>query len=609
MRSIHLAVDFVSRMAHRVRLNVCWGMLLCVAVILADVETQAQQLDVPVGPRELFVVPQLVPRDSEGARPEEQVRRIMPRGDTPIGSFVESLKGNDAAIEVVVGQGRILTLKRPISTPQAAGVVAVGDPNLVDFEVLPNPQMIRLFVKRAWVTDLSVTTGDGQAFSFEIRVTYDLDLFRAQLAQVFPDAKVNLAQIRNHIVVEGQARSTVQVQQIIQTVQYYLSSASANTVSGSSNSGTPAPAGPPGNDPNVQQPAPGTTPTAGSNLSQVNNATADTPGGTATGQVINLLQVPTSQQVMLKVKIAELNRTALRQIGADIYGVSPGSGNIFGTNLGASTAQALATLGMGGLTGTANTANATGSTGIGIFPSSDFEIIFKALRKNSLLNILAEPNLIAMSGHRASFLAGGQFPVPVPQGAGGVTNNVTIQFKDFGVQLDFVPVVLDDERVRLSVTPEVSSIDQSLGTTLVAGGLPVPGLNTRRATTTVELRQSQTLAIAGLLQVQLDAQTARIPGLGDLPYLGPMFRNNSHNRVEKELVVMVTPYLVEPAECNEIPPLPGTLIQDPDDLEFYLMGRIQGRTGQPYRATNNWDDPRRIMLEKRYLHGATGYSQ
>jgi pilus assembly protein CpaC len=127
--------------------------------------------------------------------------------------------------------------------------------------------------------------------------------------------------------------------------------------------------------------------------------------------------------------------------------------------------------------------------------------------------------------------------------------------------------VLDDETVRLSVTPEVSTIDESLGTTLVLGGDPVPGLNTRKANTTVELRQGQTLAIAGLLSVEIDGQTDRVPGLGDLPYIGPLFSNTGHDRQEKELLVLVTPYLVSPMDCEEVPPLPNDGVEDPNDLE------------------------------------------
>jgi pilus assembly protein CpaC len=200
----------------------------------------------------------------------------------------------------------------------------------------------------------------------------------------------------------------------------------------------------------------------------------------------------------------------------------------------------------------------------------------------------------------------------VPQSTtGGAAGSVTIEFKDFGVQLNFLPFVLDDEVIRLTVTPEVSSIDFSLGTTLVIGGDPVPGLNTRRSTTTVELRQGNTLAIAGLLQVTVDAHTARIPGLGDLPYIGPLFSNTTHSRMEKELLVLVTPYLVGSLEPGECPPLPGAEIMDPDDCEFYFHNRIEGRTGRPYRATTSWDDPHLhlLHLEKKNVCGPVGYSE
>jgi pilus assembly protein CpaC len=229
-----------------------------------------------------------------------------------------------------------------------------------------------------------------------------------------------------------------------------------------------------------------------------------------------------------------------------------------------------------------------------------------------VLNVLAEPNLIALSGQQASFLAGGQFPVPVPQSGGGLTNNVTIQFKNFGVQLSFVPFVLDDETIRLQVAPEVSSIDFSLGTTLVQGGREVPGLSTRRVETTVELKQGSTLALAGLLQVDLDARTQRIPGIGDLPYIGPLFSNTSHKRVEKELLVLVTPYLIQPMSPDQVPPVPGSEIKDPNDKEFYFLNRIEGRTGRDFRSTTSWDNAwhlvERMKLEQCYMQGPVGYS-
>jgi pilus assembly protein CpaC len=215
-----------------------------------------------------------------------------------------------------------------------------------------------------------------------------------------------------------------------------------------------------------------------------------------------------------------------------------------------------------------------------------------------------------MSGHEASFLAGGQFPVPVVSGLGG---QVSIQYKDFGVQLRFTPTIIDEETIRLNVAPEVSTIDESIGTTLVPGGIPTPGINTRKVNTTVEMREGETLALAGLLEVAIDAQTTRIPGLGDLPYLGPFFSNTTHQRVEKELLVLVTPFFVAASPNCEQFALPGSDLLEPNDLEFYLLGRIEGKTGRSFGTTQSWEDPwncvERMKLERQCIHGPVGFSR
>ena len=572
----------------------------------------------------LPVVPTREPRPAEGAGKDQKLNRLRAGQDRmPVASFIDGLQANDAALEVVVGQARLLTLSDNIATSGGTAVVAVGDPSIVGFTILPNPRLIRLIGRRAGVTDLSITTAGGKTYAFEVHVVYDLPLMGAQLRQIFPDAYLKLGQIREHLIVEGQARSPAQVSHILQTLEAYLASVQVghsrqrggpglragprtawslrNEQSETDEDGQPPDAARQGAAEEEQR--------EGAHDSDGYSGGA---GGRVPPRIINLIRVPGVKQVLLQVRIAELDRTAMREIGADILGVDPKTGNIVGTAIGGGVINAFSSLGLGGLVGGATAASGTSTTAFGIFPSGDFEILLRALRKNSVLSILAEPNLVTMSGHEASFLAGGQFPVPVPQAGGGVSNNVTIEFKNFGVQLNFTPYVLDEGQIRLSVTPEVSTIDESLGTTLVVGGDPVPGLNTRRATTTVELREGQTLAMAGLLLVELDGRTSRIPGLGDLPYIGPLFSNTKHERVEKELVVMVTPFLVQPMNPEEVPCLPGDEITDPNDLEFYLLNRIEGRTGCPHRSTTNWDNllclVELMKLEKRCMSGPIGFS-
>ena len=221
---------------------------------------------------------------------------------------------------------------------------------------------------------------------------------------------------------------------------------------------------------------------------------------------------------------------------------------------------------------------------------------------------------MALNGQLASFLAGGEFPVPVPQvSASGVAPTVTVQFKEFGVKLGFVPYILDGDVIRLTLHTEVSNVDPAIAVTLVAGGSPVPGLDTRNAQTTVELREGQTLAIAGLLTLTLSGQTSRIPGLGDLPIIGPFFSNTNSARTEKELVVLATPYLVEPMSHGQVPPTPGDEVKEPNDLEFFFLNRIEARTGKDFRATTSWDDVynlrHHLKLEKKYVNGPVGFSE
>jgi pilus assembly protein CpaC len=520
-------------------------------------------------------------------------------GPDSVTSFIDSLSVNDAGFEIVVGQGRIFTAKEDLGAPGKETIIAVGDPSIVDFRIIP-PRQLRLIGLRMGVTDLSVTSATGRTYNLEVRVVMDLDVLRGQLRCLYPDAQLKLCQLRDHIVVEGQARDALQVQNILETIEAYVRSVQSGQVRSvaSSQQGVPVPI--------AGQPVPGAigpeVPPAANIVAQIIRP-----------RVINLIRVPTSQQVLLKVRVAELNRTALRQIGSDFLAIDHDTGALVGTSLSNAAVTATGTTAGRMLTGVSTAITTPTTTAFGIFEKGGFEIFLSALRRNSLLRILAEPNLVAMNGHQASFLAGGQFPVPVStfSGTGGAAS-VSVQFQNFGVQLGFVPTILDNEVIRLTVDPEVSEVDFSLATTLVPGGSPVPGLSTRRAHTTVEMHPGQTLAIAGLLQLTLSGQTARIPGLGDLPIIGPFFSNTSNQRVEKELIVLVTPYIVEPLNPDQVPPSPGDEVMTPNDLEFYFLNRIEGRTGRDFRSTIEYDDALHVLrclfrLENDYVRGPHGF--
>jgi pilus assembly protein CpaC len=526
------------------------------------------------------------------------------KGPQSVASFLDGITTNDAMFEVKVGQGRIVTVKENLAVAgKTPALVAVGDPSVLDFAIV-SPRQIRVVGKLMGVTELSITTGDDRTYSFEVQVVADLDTLRGQLQALFPDASITLGQVRDHVVVEGQARDSGQVNRIMEVVTSYLKSVAISQDRKIQSQPTRQPGTarlPPQPEPGAPPP---TTPTPEQPTTRIQAGFLTEP------KVINLLRVPGSQQVLLKVRVAELNRTGMREIGADWLVVDPETGTIAGTQIGGATIQADST--QSGLSRRGGALSGM-TTAFGIFPPAEFNFFLSALRKNSLVRILAEPNLIAMNGQAASFLAGGEFPVPIPQTTtGGAGTSVTVEFKEFGVRLNFVPTILNSNTVRLSVDPEVSSIDFSIGTVLVPGGSPVPGLNVRRAHTTVELDQGQTLAIAGLLQLTLDAQTTRIPGLGDLPVLGPFFSNTTHQRIEKELVILVSPYIVEPLRPDQLSPTPGDEVNTPTDIEFYLLNRIEGRTGIDWRSTTEYDDALHVLrcflrVEKEHVRGPYGY--
>lgn len=296
----------------------------------------------------------------------------------------------------------------------------------------------------------------------------------------------------------------------------------------------------------------------------------------AYGKVLNLLEVGGGQQVMLQVKFAEVSKQAERQLGLNFGGVDGVS--FLGSNLGPDHLG----IGPNGNFGSTISGDTIASAatiaspifGQGMIGKTVFQYFVNALETNSVLRILAEPNLVTTSGQEATFLAGGSFPYPVPQAGANGQTTITIEFQDYGVNLKFTPIVLGDGRIRLKVAPEVSQLDYSHGVSL--DGTTVPGLTKRNVNTCVEMAEGQTLAIAGLLQNNITADNTQLPVLGDLPILGALFRSVSYQRAETELVILVTPVLVggiDPADVTEVP---GGKWRDPASVDLYLFKDLGG---------------------------------
>ncbi len=672
----------------------CTGLLLPLAIIAA---TQAQAPPADDGKP---------PQVESPAAQSPFISERPPRPIAEVNAFIEgSSRTNDAAIEIRLGSSRLLTFKQPLAKPGGDNpVIAFSDSRIADFELLPNSRMLRLLGLRPGNSDLSITTSDGETYSFLVNVVFDLDVIRATVKEQFPTAAVSINQLREHLILTGQARSTVQSEEIDKTVGDLIPSKTPERV-------VEGGAGKPDDEIEVRivnllevvydldaitatiaqlypdasvrvtqvrenvvltgeavssrqssrivqsvetlLPAPQSADLRILNelsirydLDHVNERIRELfPDATVsitqhiddvllTGQVrstalayeleetmlslipkvetedfrvLNRLQIPGAQQVMLRVQVAELNRTAMREIGASF--LFSDSNSIITSPVGgalqiAPGVQDSSTLAANGLSSMLTTLPGATATAIGIFDASNFAVLFRALRDNAFMRILAEPNLVAINGEDASFLAGGEFPIAVPQ-QNGVN---TVEFRRFGVNLDFTPTIYPDDTIRLRVAPEVSSLDFSIGVTLSPGASPIPGLNSRSADTTVELREGQTLMMAGLLQVEISAQTQRVPGLGDMPVLGSFFRNSTSRNVEKELVVMVTPYIVDAVDEEDAPALPGDDINEANEREFFLYGRIES-CAAGFRSTTDYPRCREmIRIESRFVQGPHGYS-
>jgi pilus assembly protein CpaC len=313
-------------------------------------------------------------------------------------------------------------------------------------------------------------------------------------------------------------------------------------------------------------------------------------------RVLSMLEVRSSEQVLLKVRVAEMQRTLAKQLGVDLDSAFS-IGDVTAT---LKTANPLSLLGRALSEDSAGTFARTDGDG------DTFSGTIRALERSGLMKTLAEPNLTAISGESAKFLAGGEFPVPVKSDNAG---NVSLEFKPFGVGLGFTPVVISGGRISLKISTEVSELtsensfvasgrsflDPTTGNVVTIPGLAVPGLRVRRAETAVELPSGGSLVMAGLLQDSIRQNIDGVPGMKDLPILGALFRSRDFQKQETELVVLVSPYLVKPTAAQKLA-LPTDGYAPPSDLDTILLGRNNAVHG-----------PNRVLGAKNTLKGPVGF--
>jgi pilus assembly protein CpaC len=305
--------------------------------------------------------------------------------------------------------------------------------------------------------------------------------------------------------------------------------------------------------------------------------------------IINRLQVASPTQVNLRVRVAEVSRTVSKNFGVRWNALLESGGENFNffSNGTFGTSQAI------GPSAVAKLAGSYGASAAFEVGSATIDSMLDILASEGLATILSEPNLTAMSGETATLLAGGEFPIPIAQDDDGIT----VEFKEFGVRLEFTPTLLDNGQISLAVAPEVSELAPEAGIT--NGFIRIPGLRTRRAVTTVELASGQSFAIAGLLENTRKQNVDKLPGLSELPILGALFRSDDFQRGETELAIIITPYIVEPVSGRDLAaPTDGLL--PPNDIERIFFGRMHGRTAAKAGK-------RAAALEKETLTGPVGF--
>ncbi len=391
-----------------------------------------------------------------------------------------------------------------LKSPKPVKRVSIADPDIAAF-VLLSPNEIYVTGKASGITNLTLWQNKKISAIYDLEVDYDISRLKQKLHEILPlEKEIRVIATHNSITLSGRISSAANLSQAMSLAEAYAPK----------------------------------------------------------GNVRNLLEVGGVHQVMLEVRIAEMSKSVIKRLGINFMyarGGDLGLSLLGGlVQLGDSTDTTLELL-------VSPAVNALFSFNKG---SANWSGFVDALKEDGLVKILAEPTLIALSGQNANFLAGGEYPVPIPSEDG-----IAIEYKPFGVTLSFTPTVLSEDKISIKVAPEVSELDFSIA--LQVGGYTVPGLSTRKASTVVELADGQSFAIAGLLKETVRDSMSKFPLLGDIPVLGALFRSRAFQKNETELIIIVTPHLVKPLDSAR-QTLPTDFYIEPDDTEIYLLGLMEG---------------------------------
>ncbi len=454
----------------------------------------------------------------------------------PIPAFSAMSAANANSIQVPIYKSRVL------STRAAVKKISVGNPEIADI-LVTSPTQLYLLGRSLGSTNVLLWDNSNRLIeTLELEVVHDLGSLKSKLHQLLPNEKIEVFSAQGALVLRGQVTSAAVMDTAVKLAKTYTAQTSS-VVQGEGQAAVAAP--------------------------------------TQTLDVINLLTVGGSQQVMLEVKVAEMQRSLVKSLSVRFNALDFGSSSRW-TGGGANNG-----LTPGGVILPATTLLGTGRGLFAQFLSDEFlfNVALEASKDNGSAKVLAEPTLTTLTGQQAEFISGGEFPVPVSDDDG-----ITIEYKEFGVGVKFLPVVLDSGRINLNLNVSVSELSNTNALVLDPGvesvlgdGVTqvIPSLTKRSAESTVELGNGQTIAIAGLISENTRDFVSRFPGLGDVPVIGNLFRSQQFINGETELVILVTPHLAKPVDARAVR-LPTEKFVEPSDLDFYLLGKTKGlQPGRP----------------------------